>query len=97
MKNELVKKIDLWLSKFFGIDKEEIHPQVVQVISNKIILTSTLSYKRHKIEESWENFSNHSIKNIAKIESEKLGLAIGKALAKNLVVTFDETEIKEVS
>lgn len=93
MKNGLIKKIDRRLSEFFGIEKEEIHPQMVQIISNKIVVTNTFSYKRHKIKESWENFSTNSIKKIAEIESGKLGLALGKAIAKNLIVSFEETHI----
>lgn len=97
MRNGLIKKIDRKLSEFFGMEKEGVHPQMVQIISNKIIVTNTLSYKRHAIKESWENFSTFSIKNVAKIENGKLGLALGKAIAKNLIVTFDETKIKEIS
>ena len=95
MKNGLLKKIERALSRYLGIKEEKVHPKLVQMISNKIVITNTFSYRRHKIKESWENFSNFSIHHTEKEECGKLGLALGKVIAKNLVVTFDKTQIKK--
>ena len=95
MKNGLLKKIEFVLSHYLGIEQEEIHPAFVQLISNKIVITNTSAYRRHKIRESWENFSNFSMSHTTQPECGKLGIALGKAIAKNLVVTFDSIQIKE--
>ena len=92
MRNGLLKKIDRVLSNYLGIEKEIIKPISVQLISNKIYITNNLSFRRHKIKESWENFYHSSLKEIEPIESKKLGIALGKTIAKNLVIKFDSTE-----
>lgn len=92
MERRFLKKLDRVLSNYLGIDSELTHPISVQIISNKIYITNALSYKRHKMKESWENFSIHSLKNTKIRESKKLGVALGKAIAKNLVIKFDSTE-----
>ena len=55
-------------------------------------ISSNCSYKRHVIRESWKDFA---IKNVEIHEKEKLGLAVGKALAKNLIINFEHTELEK--
>lgn len=89
MVNKFFKKIDKILLSYLGIENELTHPIYVKSISNKIYISNHTSFKRHKIKESWEDFS---LKNIEAIESKQLGIAIGKSIAKNLIIKFDSTD-----
>ncbi|OGT35642.1 MAG: hypothetical protein A3F11_06975 [Gammaproteobacteria bacterium RIFCSPHIGHO2_12_FULL_37_14] len=93
MLNGLLTKIERVLSFYLGIEKEEAHPATVQVVLDKVVITNTYSYKRHRVKESWEKFLDSSIKNTPPEDCTKLGLAIGKAIAKNLVISFEKTKI----
>ncbi|MFK3618023.1 hypothetical protein WJ883_11295, partial [Coxiella burnetii] len=54
----------------------------------------TTAYKRHVMKESWSSFSDVSLKRVNPESLEKLGLAAGKAIAKNLIISFEKPTIK---
>lgn len=91
----LLTRLDKILCAYIGLDKEEVKPNTVQVIGEELVITSTSTFKRHVFNESWENYSTSLIKHTNNIDREKLGLAAGKAIAKKLVVSFEELTIKQ--
>lgn len=90
MKNILVR-IDRFLCVYLGLDKVELTPHFVAKKGGELIVLNTESFKRHiqetPISELDVDMMNNENKN-------KLGKAVGKVIAKNLVVTFDEVAIK---
>ncbi len=90
----MVKKIESVLCRYLSLKDDEVTPTSVGIISNKVVISSHHSYKRHLIKESWDEFSNVSMNHVASKKNEKLGLAVGKALAKNLIVKFEDTDFK---
>ncbi|OGT35561.1 MAG: hypothetical protein A3F11_00010 [Gammaproteobacteria bacterium RIFCSPHIGHO2_12_FULL_37_14] len=52
------------------------------------------SFKRHSYTQNWNEFSSVNFKQLNQNNKEKLGIAIGKAIAKNLIISFEEINIK---
>ncbi|MGE3920967.1 MAG: hypothetical protein AB7F64_08600 [Gammaproteobacteria bacterium] len=95
MFKNILKKIDLILQLYFGLEDEESRPMNVEIANEKLMITTTNSFKRHKIKKSWEHFSSINAKRMNSEPQEKLGLAIGQAIAEELVIKFDDPKIKE--
>ena len=87
-------KIDKVICNYFGIEQDITKPTSVNLINNELFVTSTLPYKRHAIKESWDSYSRFSVNKTNNRNLEKLGLATGKAIAKNLIVSFENPSIK---
>jgi hypothetical protein len=87
--------IDRCLCKYIGIKKQEILPQSVRKTKNRVTLLKTESHKRHSHEQSWEEFSENDLENLSDTAKQKLGVSLGKAIAKNLVISFDQTSIEK--
>ena len=93
----LLGKIDKIFCAYFGLKQGEVQPDTVQMIDDEIIVTTnTLSFKRHTMNESWDDFSTSEMSQVNLENREKLGLASGEVIAKNLVISFEETPIKSV-
>lgn len=92
IKNKLVNALDKSICSYLGLKEEQITPHEVEMIDDELIVTSTTSFKRHVTREAWHQFSLFRTR-INQDSLEKLGLAVGKALAKNFVVSFEENEI----
>ncbi len=89
----IFEKIDKILCTFMGLEQEESHPDSVQMVGKKLVVTSTSSFKRHAIKEVWEELNATEIEHISPENRAKLGLAAGKAIAKNLVISFEDAPI----
>lgn len=83
-----IKKIDQLICKYLGIDRQEVIPDHLIVKKSGIHVISSEPYKRHSHYESWEKFCTTNIRYISQHNKNKLGIALGKAIAKNLVVSF---------
>lgn len=92
IKTYLLQKMDKVLCFYLGLEYEEACPIAVKIIKNKLFITHTSSHKRHLIEEPWDKFK---IKHTNSTNLEKLGLALGKAIANNLVISFESPSIKK--
>ena len=90
---QLIGKIDKTLCSYLGLEREETCPTAVQMVGDRLLITKTASYKRHLMKESWNNFSVLDMGQTSPENRERLGLAAGKAIAKNLVVSFEEFPI----
>jgi hypothetical protein len=87
--------IDRCLCKYIGITKQDILPQSVKKTNNLVILLKTESHKRHSHEQSWEEFSQNDLENLSETAKQKLGVSLGKVIAKNLIISFDQTSIEK--
>jgi hypothetical protein len=89
----LTQKIDKLFCSYLGLEFEEIRPISVKIIGNKILVTTTIPYKRHLLNEIWDTLNVIGINKINKQNIKRLGSATGKAIAKNLFISFDKIEI----
>ena len=92
---KLLMMLDKLICSYIGIEKEKINPHSLEMLENKIIISSTDSHKRYLHKINMEDFISSHINQINSIDKEKLGLAAGKAIADNLVITFDEISVNE--
>ncbi|MFI4956542.1 MAG: hypothetical protein ACHQAX_04975 [Gammaproteobacteria bacterium] len=92
--NRFLKKIDLMICSYIGLEREELSAKTVQLIVNELVVVHTSSFKRHAVSLSWKDFTCLGGKESTEASLEKLGAAAGKAIAKQLVVTFKEAKLK---
>lgn len=92
---KLVKKADSLICKYLGFDKQDIIPQALKKIGKRIVLTNTESFKRHLYSQKLEDFCSNSLNSLSSSAKQKLGIFAGKALANDLVVSFDSVIIRE--
>lgn len=85
-------KIDYCVCRYLGIGTEQIYPSILRIRGKKLFVLSTSSYRRHLLTEDWSDFSKTSLKQANPDHIEILGVAVGKAIAKNLIVSFDTTQ-----
>lgn len=90
--SNLLISVDKLLCHYLGLDKAELIPHSVNKKGKQLVVVNTESYKRH-IHETLIIDMNLSEMN--RENKEKLGMAIGQAIATNLVVSFDEITVKE--
>ncbi|GAB4392409.1 MAG: hypothetical protein Tsb005_06280 [Gammaproteobacteria bacterium] len=95
--NIILKKIDNAICHYLGITHEHIKPVEVSIVNGVIIISNTYPYQRHLVTESWENFSNYGIHKTNEQEKIKLGLATGKIIANELIISFEDITIKKLT
>ncbi|MCZ6914678.1 MAG: hypothetical protein O7C59_09605 [Rickettsia endosymbiont of Ixodes persulcatus] len=93
----VIKEIDKLLCNYLGLDRERVKPNSIKIKNNKFIITSTIPFKRHSFQEYWNEFNTTSFKQLHNQDREKLGLAAGKILAKDLTISFKEVSIDKNS
>lgn len=92
---KILELIDRYLCRFFGFEKQEVKPDVLKKIGNKILIVNTESHKRHTYSQNLDQFLSKNIEKLDDSVKEKLGISFGKALAKNLIISFEKIAIKE--
>ncbi|MBV9575308.1 MAG: hypothetical protein JO149_01650 [Gammaproteobacteria bacterium] len=93
LKNFL-KKIDELFCNYLGLDSEIVSPNTVEIKRGQLLISNTVSFKRHHYIQKWDDFSKVSLNEISKDSKDKLGMAIGKTIAKNLIVSFEDVQIE---
>ena len=88
---KLFSKIDGVLCAYLGLKAQEVTPNSLEIKDGQLFIHNTSSFKRHVNTESWEEFVEHSFEHTTSENKEKLGLALGKSLANNLVISFEPT------
>ena len=87
-------KMDQLICSYLGLGKKVVTPSSVQLFAGKLVISSTMPFKRHAINETWDEFNLQGMSQVTHDDLEKLGVAIGKALAKKLTISFEEIKIK---
>ena len=90
----ILKKIDKIFCAYLGLESEVVLATSVKIKDNQLTISNTESFKRHSYKQHWNEFSSTNFKQLSQTNKEKLGIAIGKILAKNLIITFEEITIK---
>lgn len=89
----LLKLIDGFFCKYLGLNIESIRLDSLKMKSNQLTVKNTMPFKRHLFQEHWNDFEAINFKELDKKDCEKLGIAAGKAIAKGLVISFEEVSI----
>lgn len=96
MINKLLNQIEKIICKYLGLNGLEVdRPKTVKMINNDIVIIKNTPFQRHKSYESLSHFNEHGINQVDETSKKKIGMAAGKALAKNLTISFDEIKIKD--
>lgn len=90
---KVIEKIDTFLCSFFGLKSYETRLGSVHVINNEVIVSNLESHKRLFYKENWQDFTKATIKGISEDDKTKLGIALGKTLADNLVISFEKSKV----
>ena len=91
MKRKFLDVIDSLVCCYLGLKKLELTPHIVEKKDDQLIMVNTESFKRYAYKVP-VNKVNVSIMN--RESKEKVGIAIGKTIATNLVISFEEIIIK---
>lgn len=86
---------DYMVCSYLGFSSEEVKPFSVKLVNKKLFIFSTGSFRRHVIKQRWDNSNRISLDHIPNKEKEKLGFALGKVLANDLTISFQESENTE--
>jgi hypothetical protein len=92
---KILDMIDNFIRKYIGFDKQEIIPHTLKKAGNKFFLINTESFKRHVYHEKWDKFLSRNFKEASESTKQKIGLSMGKSIAKNLVISFENISIKK--
>lgn len=84
-KNLLIK-IDAVFCSYLGLSESYSKPEKVEFISNTVFITNTESNKRHV---QTVPFNEMNLSEYSSEDKDKLGQAIGKSIATNLIVKFE--------
>lgn len=91
-----LKFIDHFFCKYIGVHEQELTPVRLKINHKKIYIVSTESFKRHSYSKNINEFISNGLSGLSGDKKIQLGSAVGKAIAKNLTVSFENIEIKKV-
>jgi hypothetical protein len=89
MKSTILKKIDKGICSYLGLEKSaKTSADSVSMRQNDITITTNESHKRHLLQKEWAQFASTDLKDIDEDNKRKLGIALGKAIAQDLVISL---------
>lgn len=91
---KLWDSLDRFICKYIGITSKSVTPNHLKKIGNHLLISNTEPFKRHYHTQNLADFFKTNFNQLDSSNKQKLGIALGKALAKNLVVSFDNVQIK---
>lgn len=88
--------LDLIICRYLGLKNEHSRPVAVELIDSEIVIINNEPFRRHSRNVRWDIYLLSGFPKTSAIDKQKLGIAVGKALATNLIISFDETTITDV-
>jgi len=92
-----LKFVDNFVRKYLGLNRQNTTPSIVNYNKNKLTIISTESYKRHTHSNDINDFISCKLDNLNESNKLKLGSALGKAIAKNLTISFENITVKKAT
>lgn len=92
---KILESIDRRIRKYIGLKQDITAPDVIKKIGKKLVLIKTESYKRHCHTQKIDHFLDEHVRKLNEPAKQKLGVSLGKAIANNLLVTFEQVTIKK--
>lgn len=86
--------IDNIICNYLGIHQQDINPDSIKKIGNQLIVRNTESFQRYLYCEKLDRFLETKLHHLTATDQKKLGVSMGKAIASNLIVSFDSTQIR---
>ena len=91
--NALLENLDKIFCRYLRKKIKKNKPYNLRIRNNQLIVTRTIPFKRHILQEQRKDFDVPDFKKLHRNDREKIGLATGKAIAKGLAVSFEEVSI----
>ncbi len=89
-------RVDKFLCHWFGLDVRADFPEQVTKQRSRITVQTHEPYRRARYLFSWRAYQGNYLQSITPEQKAKIGLALGKTIAKDLVISFaSEPEDKE--
>lgn len=88
----ILGSIDALICSYLGINSNETTPCQIKNTGGILSITNTEPFKRHIQVQKVDDFLNDGFDKLSNANKRKLGLAIGKSIAKNLVISFERTK-----
>ncbi len=95
--NRLLTMIDTFICACIGLDSDESRLNKISNSSGNLLISNTEPYKRHLHIQKIEDFLEHGLNKLSSESKGRLGIAIGKSMAKNLTILFGGTELNKIS
>lgn len=92
---KLFKRIDRCICKYLSLEDDKLLPSHVISKNDRITVTCTTPHKRHPVKLNWDEYCNISHYK-DRVAREKVGMATGKLLAKDLIVSFQKPHVEEL-
>lgn len=90
----LLAKMDALICLYLGLVPEESKPKDVRLVGHKLVVTHTSSFKRHEMKSHWDEFNHQGMGTVSPENLEKLGVAAGKAVANQFVISFKDPKVR---
>lgn len=92
---KMLEIIDAFICEWIGLDSDESRLNKITHISGGLLVSNTEPYKRHLHAQKMEDFLEGGFNKLSIENKAKLGLAVGKSMAKNLTILFGGTELNQ--
>ena len=94
MFERIFKNIDNIICIYLGLEKNDVeNPKSIKFYKNKLILYKNHMFQRHRYQEVLDFMECQT--NYSSDLNKKIGIAAGKAIAKNLIISFEKVEIRK--
>jgi hypothetical protein len=93
--SRMLEMIDTFICACIGLDSDESRLNKISKVSGNLLISNTEPYKRHLHAQKIEDFLESGFNKLSIENKAKLGLAIGKSMAKNLTILFGGTELNQ--
>lgn len=90
-----LRLFDIFLCRLLGLEKEEVNPCFFYQKKGNLFISSCSSFKRHLTHESWDTFSLTHWNRLKRDDQLKIGVSMGKSLAKHLVISFEGISLEQ--
>ncbi|HHS8316169.1 TPA: hypothetical protein ACTUNV_002622 [Legionella pneumophila] len=95
MLKNILCKTDKLICFYLGINGSETErPQSVDIRNNTIFIHENSPYHRYRVSKKSKTINQLETDTYDLMTRHKIGVALGKSIATNLVISFDEVELK---
>ncbi|HGU7213390.1 TPA: hypothetical protein ACNBBG_003097 [Legionella pneumophila] len=95
MLKNILFRADKLICSYLGINGNETErPQSVDIKNNTILIHENSPYHRYRVIKKSNEISAVDTNNYDLQTKHKIGIALGRSIATNLVISFDEVKLK---
>jgi hypothetical protein len=90
MFKQFISKVESIICAYLRLDREEVKAGNVKFVGKSLIVTHTTSYRRYLFKSLLDEFNNKDYHQHVDANLDCLGRALGKIIATDLVIKFEE-------